>query len=172
MKTYTAAEAHRIDIERGGEGKIRDKHWQSGFLVFDPELLLWRDEDGKYDAWIMHHKNMAWLPVTPEPEKERTPFEIKWIRTQLLERENEKLKAENAELKTEKGQAIKWETDFEKLDYNKDYLFKAKATSQSADYVYGSPFIYNGKWVKVYFEDVSLRVPLYDFEAFAEIKDL
>lgn len=68
-KLYTAAEARRIDIERGGHGWIINEHTDRTYR-HDDASLVWRlvSSDVPVDQGEAFVKD-CWYPVNPEPEK-------------------------------------------------------------------------------------------------------
>lgn len=61
QRLYTAAEARCIDMERGGEGKVKHRDWDNCCYLFLTDEFLRRDNS------TITCSN-EWLPVTPEPE--------------------------------------------------------------------------------------------------------
>jgi len=82
QKLYTAAEARRIDIERGGEGRIRHHDWGMGCYIFTPNDHSIEDPCGVLDQ-------KDWLPVTPEPEQEEAKYYAGFSWTKIRELEIE-----------------------------------------------------------------------------------
>lgn len=74
-RLYTAAEARRIDIERGGEGIICSRTGELKYRL-DEIAIVWRSKD-RQDRLLVPEAATAqqWLPITPEPkaEKEEAP---------------------------------------------------------------------------------------------------
>lgn len=108
-KLHTAAEARRIDIERGGEGKIRLELWSEP-ICFCSELKNWFFEGGKSLCWSYFQEicKPSWLPVSdaqPEQDDDNV-FEMQEQRIKQLEEvlqnaldSREDLKKELAEAK-------------------------------------------------------------------------
>ena len=130
QKLYTAAEARRIDIERGGSGRIvkpsdYDNNWH---LFFNEETRTWRIcenlngqlQHGIYDSPFCLVKEI-WLPLTasleastPEPEQPKpnylkTQFEYAYDK---LTEEKEQLEKENESLLAERNRLREWYEDY------------------------------------------------------------
>lgn len=108
-KLYTAAEARRIDIERGGSGKVTwPEATDEWCCFFHEETETWRERvkvggsfnHGIFDSSFLVIKEL-WIPVTPEPEQKpnhlKTQFEYAYDKLneekEQLEKEIESLKA-------------------------------------------------------------------------------
>jgi hypothetical protein len=104
-KLYTAAEARRIDIERGGEGRITAR---GSTYKFNEIMLFWECYHHSSDEWIPSNytsydlSNDEWLPLTPEPEKNDFYLQNALNCVKSEQEKVAKLEAELAELK-EKG---------------------------------------------------------------------
>jgi hypothetical protein len=135
---YTAAEARRIDIERGGEGRIRyqQEDNNSRYLFFDEKSQTWRisQEVGNQRQFaffdlpstLIHKK---WLPVTPEREDdvEHPEFYINDDEVKELIKKADKLEAENAELK----ERLRWKCcESEKPEKNTEIFYKRKGIGE------------------------------------------
>ena len=131
---YTAAEARRIDIERGGEGRIRTYHKYSDthvLLYFDEKDMLWRTKE----CGLIYDIDLSkdWLPVTPEREYihdlvlRQNIYDGSDEQVKHLDKIN-KLEAENAELK----KRLRWKDCESEKPENKKHLIYRKKISLSS----------------------------------------
>ncbi len=86
-KLYTAAEARRIDIERGGEGWIINEHTERTYR-HDDTSLVWRlvSSDIPVDQGEAFVKD-CWYPANPEPEKPWSDKSQSELKIEQLEKE-------------------------------------------------------------------------------------
>jgi hypothetical protein len=102
QKLYTAAEARRIDIERGGEGKIKVDG--GSVYEFDEDKLAWfyidADNGARFYAVFQYdiYVSKNWLPLTPEPEQPWSDKSELELKIEQLEKELKLLREANDEV--------------------------------------------------------------------------
>jgi hypothetical protein len=152
-KLHTAAEARRIDIERGGEGRILNDNFDTGPFFYDQTNLCWRWERTEEEYFGPQNKDSEqWLPLTasldapsPEPEQLTDNDKARMALNELeqetivtLKRDKEQLEKELAELK----ERARWKS-CEKEVPSDSKILVFKENDKTLVYSNG---IWNGEW--------------------------
>lgn len=144
-RLYTAAEARRIDIERGGEGRIRHIEWrevEDDYILLDVDNLKWTSKVDSHQIALLDIvkgedlDKEKWLPLTPEQEQESKDGELNL--ESLLRRkcdEIEQLEKENAQLRIELEQVYiaKGLNDTESLEKSKELAKLEKELAEATN---------------------------------------